>query len=276
MKKAFVIGHPIGHSKSPLIHGSWIAALGLDASYQPFDVAPEHLADFIGRVRDGEFIGGNVTIPHKEAVMELVDEIDPLAQQIGAVNTLVMRDGRLLGSNTDYLGFLANLDAGAPGWDKGLETAIVLGAGGAARAILVGLIDRGVETIVLLNRSLARAEALAEEFGQSVVPGTLDRFAERAEDAGLVVNTSSVGMGGTRFEGLDLAALPNGAVVTDIVYSPLITPLLGQARDKGFASVDGLGMLLHQAVPGFAAWFGKTPKVTPALRQAVLDAMGLR
>lgn len=274
MKKAFVIGYPIGHSKSPLIHGTWIAEYGLEASYEPIEVAPEALADFIARVRDGEFVGGNVTIPHKEAVMALSDEVDPLAAKIGAVNTLVVRDGRILGSNTDYMGFLANLDAGAPGWDRGLDSAIVLGAGGASRAILAGLIDRGVARIDLLNRTSARAETLAADFGASVHPGALTDFAARAESAGLVVNTSSVGMGGTAFEGIALSALSPRAVVTDIVYTPLVTPLLAQAGERGLATVDGLGMLLHQAVPGFTAWFGKKPAVTAGLRRAILATTG--
>lgn len=275
MKKAFVIGHPIAHSKSPLIHGSWIAEHGLDASYEPFDVAPEALAGFIERVRQGEFVGGNVTIPHKEAVMAFVDEVDPLAKKIGAVNTIVADAGRLFGTNTDYLGFLASLDAGAPAWDEGLDSAVVLGAGGASRAILVALIDRGVPAVHLLNRTPARAEALAAEFGPTIHPGPLTEFTARAGTAGLLVNTSSVGMEGTGFSGLDLTLLRPGAVVTDIVYTPLITPLLAQAKAQGFASVDGLGMLLHQAVPGFTAWFGPQPSVTPELRAKVIAAMGL-
>lgn len=274
MKKAFVIGWPISHSKSPLIHGTWIAEHGLDASYEPIAVAPADLPDFIEGVRSGEFAGGNVTIPHKEAVMALIDEVDPLAAKIGAVNTLVVSDGRIAGSNTDYLGFLANLDTGAPGWDGELESAIVLGAGGASRAVLAGLIDRGIARIDLLNRTSARAEALAAEFGAAIRPGALTEFAQRAGTAGLVVNTSSVGMEGTAFEEVDLSLLSRSAVVTDIVYTPLVTPLLAQARDKGLATVDGLGMLLYQAVPGFAAWFGTEPVVTAGLRQKVLAAMG--
>ena len=274
MKKAFVIGYPIAHSKSPLIHGRWIREHGLDASYEPIAVAPGDLPDFIARLRGGEFVGGNVTIPHKETVIGLVDTVDPLAAKIGAVNTLVVTDGKISGSNSDYLGFLANLDAGAPGWDTGIEAVVVLGAGGASRAVLVGLIDRGVARIDLLNRSPARAEALAREFGPSVHPGALCDFAHRAGRAGLVVNTSAVGMDGTAFEEVDLSRLAPGAVVTDIVYTPLVTPLLAEARARGFASVDGLGMLLHQATPGFAAWFGRKPLVTDDLRRAVLAALG--
>lgn len=274
MKKAFVIGHPIAHSKSPLIHQSWIAEHGLDASYEAIDVAPDDLAAFVARLRDGEFVGGNVTIPHKEEVMGLIEEIDPLAAKIGAVNTLVVDNGTISGSNTDYVGFLANLDAASPGWDKGLESALVIGAGGASRAILAGLIDRGVPRIDLINRTLERAEALAAEFGPTIVPGALHDMASRMEGSGLLVNTSSVGMKGTRFEGLELSRLAPGAVVTDIVYTPLITPLLAQARAEGFAIVDGLGMLLYQAVPGFKAWFGVEPAVTEGLRNRVLAALG--
>lgn len=274
MKKAFVIGHPIAHSKSPFIHGHWIREHGVQASYEPIEVAPDELPAFIARLREGEFAGGNVTIPHKETMIGLIDSVDPLARKIGAVNTLVVRDGQIFGSNTDYVGFLANLDHGAPGWDCGLSSAIVLGAGGASRAILAGLIDRGVPRVDLLNRSPARAEALADEFGPKIHPGPLADFTHRAENAGLVVNTSAVGMGGTAFAGLDLSALPRGAVVTDIVYTPLTTPLLAEAMAKGFASVDGLGMLLHQAAPGFAAWFGPKPAVTDELRRVVLAALG--
>ncbi len=270
MNTAFVIGHPIKHSKSPLIHGTWLNDLGIAGAYVPQDVAPDALPGFIERVREGEFVGGNVTIPHKEAVMALIDHVDPLAAKIGAVNTIVRHGRALEGFNTDYLGFLANLDAGAPGWDAQLQTAIVLGAGGASRAILVGLIDRGVPEIVLINRTSERAERLAHEFGPSVRAATFDDFPMVAPRAGLVVNTSAVGMDGTRFDDLALETLKTGAVVTDIVYTPLMTPLLTDARAQGFAYVDGLGMLLHQAVPGFAAWFGTTPRVDDRLRSIVL------
>lgn len=269
MKKAFIIGHPISHSRSPLIHGTWLRTHGVDGSYEAIDVAPEDLPGFIERLRSGEFVGGNVTVPHKEAMFALCDSVDPLARTIGAVNTLVVRQGRVHGFNTDYLGFLGNLDQNAPQWDAGLETAIVLGAGGASRAILAALMQRGVRIIHLLNRSLNKAAALAAEFGSAIHPGGLAAFSGLAADAGLVVNASSVGLHGTRFEGLDLSLLPKTALVTDIVYVPLITPLLADASGLGLRTVDGLGMLLHQAVPGFEAWFGVRPHVTPALRQAV-------
>ena len=265
--RAFVIGHPIAHSRSPLIHGTWLAEHGIDGSYEAIDVSPEALPEFFGLLRSGEFAGGNVTIPHKEAVFALCDTVDPLAEQIGAVNTLVARDGRVHGTNTDYLGFLGNLDAGAPGWSNGLDRALVLGAGGAARAVIVALQSRGIP-IVLLNRTRATADRLAAEF-EDITVGTLDALADAAPHAGLLVNTTSVGMHGTRFEGLDAAALRPDALVTDIVYSPLVTPLLADARARGLRTVDGLGMLLHQAVPGFEAWFGVRPDVTPALRARI-------
>jgi shikimate dehydrogenase len=270
VKKAFVIGHPIRHSRSPLIHGTWLRTYGIEGSYELFDVAPEDLAAFIQRLRQGEFAGGNVTIPHKEQVFGLCDEIDELARSIGAVNTLVRTEhGRIRGFNTDFMGFLGNLDQNAPGWDKGLSRAIVLGAGGAARAILVALRERGVPQVVVLNRTEDKAAALAAEMGDRFVPGRLDRFNEFAPSAGLVVNTTSIGLHNTRFEGLDLSLLPGTALVTDIVYVPLVTPLLADARELRLKTVDGLGMLLHQAVPGFEAWFGVRPEVTADLRARV-------
>ena len=266
--RAFVIGHPIAHSRSPLIHGTWLAEHGVDGSYEPIDVAPEALEAFIARVRAGEFAGGNVTIPHKQAVFTLCDEIDPLARRIGAVNTLVMRNGRLFGTNTDYMGFLGNLDASAPGWSQGLDAALVLGAGGAARAILVALESRNIP-VILLNRTRLSAERLAGELGGNITAGGLEDFNTAAPGAGLVVNTTSIGMHDSRFEGFDLTVLRADTLVTDIVYAPLETPLLAEARARSLRTVDGLGMLLHQAVPGFKAWFGIRPEVTPALRAAV-------
>lgn len=270
VKKAFVIGHPIKHSRSPLIHGTWLKAYGVEGSYEPFDVAPEDLPGFVERLRQGEFAGGNVTIPLKEQVFGLCDSVDPLAQTIGAVNTLVgQAGGNVHGFNTDFMGFLGNLDQNAPGWDKRLERAIVLGAGGASRAILVALRQRGVPEIVVLNRTAEKAEALAREIPGPFVPGALGDYPGYAGTAGLVVNTTSIGMHDSRFEGLDLGLLPRTALITDIVYVPLITPFLAEARALGLRTVDGLGMLLHQAVPGFEAWFGVRPEVTAELRQKV-------
>ncbi|HVY52615.1 MAG TPA: shikimate dehydrogenase [Devosia sp.] len=269
VKRAFVIGHPIAHSRSPLIHGHWLARYGIAGSYEAIDVEPAALGAFFERLRSGEFAGGNVTIPHKERAFALADARDPLAEAIGAVNTLVVKAGEVTGFNTDYMGFLGNLDQNAPGWDQGLKEAIVLGAGGACRAILVALKSRGVGRIRLLNRTLDKAETLAIEMEGPILAGALHEFAAHAPAAGLVINTTSVGMKGTAFHGLDLAALPAHAIVTDIVYTPLVTPLLAAARARGLRTVDGLGMLLHQAAPGFEAWFGRRPEVTPELRALV-------
>lgn len=273
-RKAFVIGHPIKHSRSPLIHGTWLAEHRIDGSYDAIDVPPDALPAFFGRLRAGEFAGGNVTIPHKEAVFALCDSVDPLATTIGAVNTLVVENGKVHGTNTDYLGFLGNLDAGAPGWSDGLETAIVMGAGGASRAVLVALQSRGVGSIVLLNRTRASADRLAAELPGQIVVAGLDAFNEIAPGAGLVVNATSIGMHGSRFEGLDLSLLPPTALVTDIVYVPLETPLLVDAKALGLRTVDGLGMLLHQAVPGFEAWFGIRPAVNAGLRRKIEATLG--
>ena len=270
VKRAFVIGHPIKHSRSPLIHGAWIERYGIDGSYEAIDVAPAALGQFIERLREGAFAGGNVTIPHKEEVFRLCDSIDPLATTIGAVNTLVREPGGgIHGFNTDYMGFLGNLDQNAPGWSDRSGRAIVLGAGGAARAILVALRERGFDEIVLLNRTPEKAEALAREIEGPFVAAGLEAFPTYAARADLLVNTTSIGMHGTRFEALDLGLLPPTALVTDIVYVPLVTPLLAEARAIGLKTVDGLGMLLHQAVPGFEAWFGVRPEVTPELRAKV-------
>jgi shikimate dehydrogenase len=270
VKRAFVIGHPIAHSRSPLIHGHWIERYRVDGSYEAIDVAPGDLPAFFERLKAGEFVGGNVTIPHKEQVFALVDALDPLAEEIGAVNTLVLQGAAgVRGFNTDYMGFLGNLDQHAPGWDQRLDEVVVLGAGGAARAILVALKSRNAGKIHLLNRTVGKAEDLALEYGGRIACAGLGEFAARAGNAGLIVNTSSVGMKGTSFEGVDLSVVPKAAVVTDIVYVPLVTPLLAEAQRLGLRTVDGLGMLLHQAVPGFEAWFGVKPEVTPELRALV-------
>lgn len=272
--KAFVIGHPINHSRSPLIHGTWLAEHGIDGSYEAIDVAPADLPAFFERLRSGEFAGGNVTIPHKEAVFALCDEVDPLARTIGAVNTLVVRDGKVFGSNTDYLGFLGNLDAAVPGWSDGPADAMVIGAGGAARAVLVALQRRNGGKVHILNRTLANAQALVDEIEGPFSAHGFDEFSELAPRTGIVINTTSIGMHGTRFDWLDFSLLPERTLVTDIVYVPLMTPLLAEAATHGFKTVDGLGMLLHQAVPGFEAWFGTRPTVTPELRARVEATLG--
>jgi len=271
--KAFVIGHPINHSRSPLIHGAWLAEYGIDGSYEAIDVAPADLPAFFERLRGGEFAGGNVTIPHKEAVFALCDEVDPLARRIGAVNTLVVRAGKVIGSNTDYLGFLGNLDAAVPGWSDGPADAMVIGAGGAARAVLVALQRRDGGRVHILNRTLANAQALVDDIEGPFEAHGFEAFAELAPRTGIVINTSSIGMHGTRFDWLDLELLPKSTLVTDIVYVPLLTPLLAEARTHGLPTVDGLGMLLHQAVPGFEAWFGIRPTVTPELRARIVATL---
>ncbi|MET3927703.1 shikimate dehydrogenase [Devosia sp. 2618] len=272
--KAFVIGHPINHSRSPLIHGQWLAEHQIDGSYEAIDVAPGELPAFFERLRSGEFAGGNVTIPHKEAVFALCDSVDPLAKTIGAVNTLVLRDGKIAGSNTDYLGFLGNLDAAAAGWSDNAGDAIVIGAGGAARAILVALRARKFGKVHVLNRTLANAKTLVDSIEGPFEAHDFAAFDTLAPQASLVVNTSAIGMHGSRFDWLDFNRLPATALVTDIVYTPLLTPLLADAEAHGLKTVDGLGMLLHQAVPGFEAWFGTRPTVTPELRARIEATLG--
>ncbi len=268
--RAFVIGHPISHSRSPLIHGFWLEELGLAGSYEKVDVAPEALPAFIRGMDQAAFVGGNITVPHKTAAMALVDEIDAAGRAVGAVNTLWRRDGRLLAANTDVLGFLGSLDADAPGWDRDPGRAVVLGAGGAARGVVYALIGRGF-AVDIVNRSLDKGQGLAATFGSGLrahAMGDLDRL---LGDTDLLVNTTSLGMAGMPRLAIDIAPLKPGALVCDIVYVPLETDLLHAARQAGHPTVGGLGMLLHQAVPGFAMWFGVEPKVTPELR-AVIEA----
>jgi shikimate dehydrogenase len=267
--KAFITGWPVSHSLSPALHGFWLLRHGIDGSYEHMPVKQEDFSAFLKDLPASGYAGGNVTIPHKEAVFALCDEVDPLATMIGAVNTLVVRDGKVFGSNTDYLGFLGNLDAAAPCWSDGPNDALIIGAGGAARAVLVALRRRDGGRVHVLNRTLKNAQALVEEIDGPFEANEFEEFAALAPHIGLVVNTSSIGMHGSRFDWLDLGLLPETALVTDIVYTPLQTPLLVDATMHGLKTVDGLGMLLHQAVPGFEAWFGTRPVVTPALRATI-------
>ena len=273
-KKAFVIGHPIAHSRSPLIHGHWLSSLGLDGSYERIDVAPGDLRTFIADLSKNGFVGGNVTIPHKEVVRELVARPSEAAELIGAVNTLWSADGILHGDNTDAQGFASNLENYQPGWSS-VSSALVLGAGGAARAILFALVQAGIRDIRVVNRTLARAQELADRFGNGVSAHSWDDMNELATEAELVVNTTSVGMGGKGPAPLDVGILPAAALVTDIVYTPLQTPLLAAASARGLRTVDGLGMLLHQAAPGFERWFGVLPPVTDELRDLVVADLGV-
>ncbi len=270
--KAFVCGHPIAHSRSPLIHGFWLRQYGIVGSYEAIDVVPEAFGQFAATLADQGFSGGNVTIPHKEAAFAAVARRDPAAEMIGAVNTLWLDDGQLVGGNTDAEGFAANLDEFAEGWE-GRGPAVVLGAGGAARAVIHALKERGVPDIRIVNRTLARAQELADRFGAGVSAHAIDATSELLGDAGLLVNTTALGMDGNAGLAADPEHLPDGAIVTDIVYVPLETPLLAAARRRGLKTVDGLGMLLHQAAPGFARWFGVRPQVTAGLRSLIVADM---
>ena len=269
--RCFVVGHPIAHSRSPLIHGEWLRQYGIAGSYERVDVAPSDLPAFIERMRDGEFAGGNVTVPHKEAVMALVDEVSDAGRAVGAVNTLWRDRTRILADNSDVPGFLAHLDAIVPAWQKRVGTALVLGAGGAARGICYGLKSRGVDRIIVVNRSPERAHELAAALGRPLETGDWNRRDRLVGQADLIVNTTALGMQGKPPLDIDLSGLRPGTIVDDIVYVPLKTALLAEAERRGGIPVDGLGMLLHQAVPGFTRWFGVTPEVTPALR-ALIEA----
>ncbi|RWB84190.1 MAG: shikimate dehydrogenase [Mesorhizobium sp.] len=268
-RRAFVTGHPIAHSRSPKIHGHWLAQYGIDGSYQAIDVALADFARFLKSIGAGGYRGGNVTIPHKEAAFAGVARRDHAAEQIGAVNTLWLEDGVLWGGNTDGHGFAANLDDHAPGWAAN-GPAVVLGAGGASRAVIHALKQRGIGDIRIVNRTLARAQELADRFGAGVSAHGAGAVGELLSDAGLLVNTTALGMHGNEALAADPAGLPGHAIVTDIVYMPLETPLLAAARTRGLKTVDGLGMLLHQAVPGFELWFGQKPEVTPELRRIIV------
>ena len=270
-RRAFVVGHPIAHSRSPLIHGHWLRQYAIDGDYLAVDVAPADFMSFVDRLRGGAegFMGGNVTMPHKEAAMRLADDIDPSAARLGAGNTFWLEKDRLRLANTDGYGFLANLDAAVPAWDRA-ERAVVLGAGGASRAVVDAILQRGFTQVDIINRTVERARDLAGLFGAKARPYCLDDLQRRLAGAGLFVNTSSLGMDGSEVPQVDFTAMADGALVTDIVYAPLETPLLRAARHQGVAAVDGLGMLLHQAVPGFEKWFGRRPEVTDELRRIVV------
>ncbi|MER9131093.1 shikimate dehydrogenase [Mesorhizobium sp. M0768] len=272
-KKAFVTGHPIAHSRSPKIHGHWLAKYGIDGVYEAIDLEPEAFAEFLQALQAQGYRGGNVTIPHKEAAFALAARRDADAEQIGAVNTLWFENGELCGGNTDAHGFAANLDEYAPGWAAN-GPAVVLGAGGAARAVIHALKQRGVSDIRIVNRTLARAQELRDRFGAGVSAHNLAATGELLEDAGLLVNTTALGMHGNEGLSADPGRLPDRAIVTDIVYVPLETPLLATAKARGLRTVDGLGMLLHQAVPGFERWFGIRPEVTAELRQIIIADIG--
>jgi len=275
MRRACVIGWPVEHSRSPPIHRYWLKQYGIDGAYEKEAVRPEALARFLGSLGAQGFAGANVTLPHKEAALRLAAVADEAARAIGAANTLWFdQAGRLCASNTDAYGFITNLNEQAPRWSEGRRPVMVLGAGGAARAILHGLLAEGVTRILLANRTRGRAEALAQAFGPAVEAIDWQDRNSALSGCGLLVNATSLGMTGKDPLDIDLAALPKDAVVADIVYSPLETPLLAAARARGNRVVDGLGMLLHQAVPGFERWFGVRPEVTAALRAHVAASLG--
>lgn len=271
---AFVTGYPVKHSRSPLIHGYWLKQLGLAGTYRAHEVSAENFAAFIATLKNGTsgFVGGNVTIPHKEAAFKLADRPDELSKELGASNTLWLEGGKLHATNTDGRGFTANLDERHPGWDRS-DRAVILGAGGASRAVIQAVRDRGFKEIHVVNRTVERARELADRFGERVHAHAMAALGEVTQGAGLFINTTSLGMDGEAAPRIDFSSLAESAVVTDIVYVPLKTPLLAQAEEQGFAIVDGLGMLLHQAVPGFEKWFGKRPAVDETLRALIIADM---
>ncbi len=277
VRAACVIGWPIKHSRSPLIHGYWIKLHKLAAEYRQEAIAPEVVADFFAHLSERGYVGCNVTLPHKEAALA-ASEPDDRARAVGAANTLWLAGGRLHSTNTDVEGFTANLDAAVPGWDRSPIAApvepgeaVVLGSGGSARAIVYGLIEREFRHIHVVNRTPERAQALRERFGPAVQPAHWGALPHLLSRAGLVVNTTSLGMTGQPPLAIDLSPLAADAVVADLVYAPLETPLLAAARARGLRTADGLGMLLHQAVRGFSLWFGVRPEVTAELR-AIIEA----
>ena len=268
---AGVLGHPVAHSRSPRVHRHWLRRYGLPGHYVPLDVVPDDLEEVLRAMPRMGFVGANVTIPHKETALRLCDLVTDRAALVGAVNTLIFReDGRIHGDNTDGYGFLASIRQTAPDWQPKAGPAVVFGAGGASRAVLVALLEAGVPEIRLSNRSRPRAEALRSEFGARIKVHDWVKAGQTLEGAVTVVNATSLGMTGHTAFRVPLDALEPGALVIDLVYQPLETDLLAQARARGCITVDGLGMLLHQAVPGFERWFGHRPEVDAELREAVL------
>jgi shikimate dehydrogenase len=266
-RAACLIGWPAAHSRSPLIHHYWLRTLGIEGGYNIEAVPPEGFAEFVLHLSVHGFVGANITIPHKERALALTMP-DARARAVGAANTLWYESGELRSTNTDIEGFVDNLDACAPGWGAAGE-ALVLGAGGSSRAVVFGLIERGIKHVHLANRTVERAGALADQFGANVHPVAWDTIGDLLPRAELLVNTTSLGMHGQPALEIDVNLLPSHAVVADLVYVPLATPLLAAAQARGLKTADGLGMLLYQAVRGFELWFGERPVVTPELRALV-------
>lgn len=268
---AGVIGNPVAHSRSPHLHGHWLRTYGIEGYYIPMHVQGQDLAEVFRALPKQGFKGVNVTIPFKERALDLADRVSDRAALIGAANTITFQsDGTIHADNTDGYGFIENLRTGSPGWSAKTGPVVVLGAGGAARGVLSALLDAGAPEIRLANRTRVKAENLRNDFGPRVSVVDWHRVGDAMDGAETLVNTTSLGMEGQPPLTLSLDALPTSAVVTDIVYRPLVTPLLSLARDRGHPIVDGLGMLLHQAAPGFERWFGIRPEITPELRAAAL------
>jgi shikimate dehydrogenase len=271
VRSACIIGWPVDHSRSPIIHNYWLKTYGIAGEYRREAVEPQHFDSFVQSLAARGYVGANVTIPHKEAVLDFAVP-DDRAGNVGAANTLWLdADGFLQATNTDVEGFLDNLDACAPAWDRGLDHAVVVGAGGAARAVVYGLLTRDAGRITIVNRTEHRAKALRARFGERVEVAPWEALNDLLGEASLFVNTTTLGMAGQPDPGADIGRLPSHAVVADLVYVPLKTPLLRAAQARGLRTADGLGMLLHQAVRGFTLWFGQKPEVTAQLR-AVVEA----
>ena len=273
-RRACVIGHPVAQARSPVLHRYWLKQYGIDGDYSREDVAPDEIGEFLANLGTHGYVGANITVPHKAAAYLALDHAEPVATALKVANTLWLENGELRGTNTDVHGFLANLDEALPEWTVEVKQAVVLGAGGGARAVVYGLLQRGLPRVVVINRTLARARAFKVEFGDHVSAGTFDELGAWLQDADLLVNTTSLGMSGQPPLAVDLAPMQDSAAVYDIVYVPLETRLLAAARARGLRTIDGLGMLLHQAVPAFERFFGVKPKVTQELRDAVLADIG--
>ena len=266
---ACIVGWPVEHSRSPLIHNYWLKTYGITGEYRREAVEPDRFGAFIQSLALHGYAGANVTVPHKEAALTL-SLPDDRARAVGAANTLWF-DGGLRSTNTDVEGFLNNLDACAAGWDRTLNKTVVLGAGGASRAVVYGLLSRGAQSVIIVNRTPSRADALRARFGDRVRVARFDELNDQLGGAALFVNTTTLGMAGQPDLAADLGRLPSHAIVADLVYAPMRTPLIAAAKARGLRIADGVGMLLHQAVGGFALWFGKKPEVTPQLR-ALIEA----
>lgn len=264
-RRACVIGWPVKHSRSPLIHGYWLKKYGIDGSYTREAVTPEDFLAFVRSMPERGYCGGNVTVPHKEAAFRLADEVSSEVRAVEAANTLVVKESRIGAMNTDIYGFTTHLTWMAPNWHRNKRPVVVLGSGGAARAVAYAVLQTGINKVRICNRTMERAVLLAGIFGAKVEVVGWEEREDALAGAGLLVNTTTLGMAGAPPLDIRLDALPRDAVVMDIVYVPLETPLLREARRRGLLAVDGLGMLLHQAVPGFTAWFSVKPEVTPEL-----------